>query len=383
MHSESTSIKSVPIWLIILIASLGMNFCLVLVFGISDGGDSGRYYDSAERILNWRLPTGKSRSYLGYSGFVTIFVALGLSNIAIGIAQILISAMAAVCLYLMGRRFYGTRVGISAALLFVAFPDVQYWNLIIYAESLYTSMLIISSYLLITAENPKKVLIALIPAIYTCSIRPHGVGFAAALIIYGLYLLWINRHYKALGMLAVALVAAAPLIWTALGAMVKYERVLDIYAGGEITWGYTDNALKMPGVISEETLAIQHPVSAIMSFIMEKPVYFFELLGNKLWYLFSHFRPYYTNFHNALSLAFLIPAYFFAVLGLPRANHEQRPLRVLLLSTLLCQASITSVTFTDWDGRFLIPLLYVVFLYAAIGLWRVLDLFIRRSGSSA
>ena len=120
-----------------------------------------------------------------------------------------------------------------------------------------------------------------------------------------------------------------------------------------------------------------------MSFIMEKPGYFFELLANKLWYLFSHIRPYYTNFHNALSLAFLIPAYFFATLGLPWASPDQRRLRVLLLSTLVCQALITSVTFTDWDGRFLIPLLYVVFLYAAIGLWRVLDHYFRRSESGA
>jgi hypothetical protein len=378
MHTSNTHIKSVPIWMIVLIASLGMNISLVLVFGINDGGDSGRYYDSAEKILDWQMPTGKSRSYLGYSGFVTIFVALGLSKTAIGIAQISISAIAAVCLYLLGRRFYSARVGISAAFLFIAFPDIQYWNLIVYAESLYTSMLIISSYLLITAENPKQVLVALIPAIYTCSIRPHGVGFAVALLIYGLYLLWINRHYKLLGALALILVVTGPLMWTALGTMVKYERVLDIYAGGEITWGYKDNALEMPGEISEQTLAIDHPVPAILSFIKEKPVYFFELLANKLWYLFSHFRPYYTNFHNALSLTFLIPAYFFATLGLPSANHDQRSLRMLLLSTVVCQALITAVTFTDWDGRFLIPLLYVVFLYAAIGFWRVLDHFLRR-----
>ena len=93
-EAPSPILERVPMWPFVLTASLGMNICLYLVFGISDGGDSGRYYDSAEHMLNGDMPSGKARSYLGYSAFVTLFVVMGLGKTAIGSAQVLISAAA-------------------------------------------------------------------------------------------------------------------------------------------------------------------------------------------------------------------------------------------------------------------------------------------------
>lgn len=357
-------------WLLVLLASLAVNAGLVFVFGISDGGDSGRYYGSAEKILALELPSGKARSYLGYSLFVTPFVALGLGATAIGVGQILLSIVAAVCLYLLGLRFFDMRTGLTAAALYVSFPDIQYWNLIIYAESVFSSMLIISSYLLLTATDRKRAALAVLLAVYTCTVRPHGVGFAAALLLYALYLLWAHRRYRVLGALALVGLIALPVVWSAVGGMVKHEKVLDRYASGEIIWGYRDNALKSPGDISEHTLDIKHPVSAIAAFIAEKPRYFLKLFAHKLFYLYAHVRPYFSEFHNMLTLAFLVPAYLFAAFGLPVGADRQRPVRVLLASTFVFQSLITALTFADWDGRFLIPLLYVVFLYAAAGVWR-------------
>lgn len=359
-----------PPWALVLLASLMMNACLVMVFGIGDGGDSGRYYDSAEKLLGGELPTGKARSYLGYSLFVTPFVMLGLGAIAIGVAQILLSGLAAVCLYFLGARFYGTRAGLLAAALYIAFPDIQYWNLIIYAESVFSSMLLISSYLLLTATNRKRAAVALVLAAYTCTIRPHGVGFAAALMLFALYLLWTRRNYKLLAALALAGVVAAPALWSTVGAMARHERVLDTYAGGEVIWGYKDNALDMPGDISDRTMDIHHPVLAIGAFAVEKPVYFLNLILHKLFYLYAHVRPYFSGFHNLLSLAFLIPVYLFALPGVPADRDTQRPPRALLLASFFCQSLVTALTFTDWDGRFLIPLLHVPILFAAVGFWR-------------
>jgi hypothetical protein len=221
-------------WLLVLLASLGMNLCLVFIFGISDGGDSGRYYGSAERFLDGELPGGKARSYLGYSVFVTPFVALGLGKVAIGMAQIAMSAMAAVCLFLCGNRFYGMRVGLTAALLYVFFPDIQYWNLIIYADSLFSSMLVISCYLLLNAHGRTRIAFALVIALYTCTIRPHGIGFAAALTAYGIYLLWTHGRLGTLALLVTGFLVSAPIWWTSLGGMVGHEHVLDYYADGEI-----------------------------------------------------------------------------------------------------------------------------------------------------
>jgi hypothetical protein len=134
-----------------------------------------------------------------------------------------------------------------------------------------------------------------------------------------------------------------------------------------------DNALKMPGGISEDTLNIRHPVSAIVAFAWEKPWYFINLAFHKLFYLYSHIRPYFSGFHNLLSLLYLAPAYLFAIYGLAVTRDVQRPVRMLLICTFCALSAISALTFIDWDGRFLIPVLYIVFLFAANGLWRAWD----------
>lgn len=373
----------------VFVAAITVNICLVVVFGISDGSDSGRYYGSAEAFLNGEMPTGKARSYLGYSLFITPFVALGLGKVAIACAQILLSGIATVCLFLLGARFYGKSTGVLAAAAYVLFPDIHYWNLIVYADSLFSSMMLISTYLLLTPETRWRKVSAITLAVYTCTIRPHGVGFATALIVYGIYLLCVDENYKILleknyklaAVLAALLAFSTPFVWLLLGRMVGYERVLDTYTGGQTIWGYTDNALTMPGDVSERTGQMFHPLLAMLSFVAEKPLYFLQLAGIKLYYLLSHVRPYFTGVHNLLSLVVLVPAYVFAYIGLPVRTDEQRPMRMLLVSIFSCQALIIVLTFADWDGRFLIPILFVLFLFAAEGLVRSYDAYRARRAS--
>ncbi len=363
---DQKRIHSVAIFL----AALACSMLLLAVIGISDGGDSGRYYDSASALLNGELPRGKARSYLGYSIFVTPFVALGLGKVAIAMAQIALSAIAAVCLYLIGERFFGARIGLTAALLYALYPDIQYWNLIIYAESVFASMLVISMWLVLRTHDGPSLALALCVVAFTCTVRPHGVGFALAAGVYGLYLLWLQKKHKTMVIVAVGAVICAPVCWKLLGVMVGHERVLDIYLSGEVIWGYAGNALEPAADIRESRAQFDHPVSAVLGFVAEQPGYFLSLMSRKLFYLYAHVRPYFSDLHNLLSIVYLVPAYIFAVVGLPVSDDGQRPARVLLVSTFLFLSGISALTFVDWDGRFLIPLLSVVFLYAAIGLWR-------------
>jgi len=356
--------------LLIFVAALAFNMLLLAVIGISDGGDSGRYYDSASALLDGELPRGKARSYLGYSLFVTPFVALGLGKVAIALAQIALSAIAAVCLYLIGERFFSARIGATAALLYVLYPDIQYWNLIIYAESVFTSMLVISMWLVLRAHGGPSLALALCAVAFTCTVRPHGVGFALAAGVYGLYLLWLRKKRKAMLVVAIGAIICAPIYWKLLEVMVGHERVLDTYLSGEVIWGYAGNALDPPADVRESRTQFDHPVSAVLGFVAEQPGYFLSLMSLKLFYLYAHVRPYFSDLHNLLSIVYLVPAYLFAMVGLPVSDNRQRPVRVLLSSTFLFLSGISALTFVDWDGRFLIPILSVVFLYAAVGLWR-------------
>ena len=372
--TDSQYARQRHIWplLVLLLIWIAVNVGLVQVFGFSDGGDSPRYYGSAEKFLAGELPGGKSRSYLGYSLFVTPFVALGLDRFAIGCVQILLSGIAVLCLYHLGVFLYTRVVGFIAGSLFAAFPDIHYWNLVVLPDSLFTSMLVISSYLLLSATNRRQITLALILTLYTCTIRPNGVALAAALVVYGLYLLWQAKQLKWLVALSIAGLICLPILWNTIGFMLRGEQVLKQYTEGILIWGYTDNALTFSEELSDRVENTWHPLATIAFFIFEHPYYFFSLVINKLFYFYSHVRPYFTTNHNLISLAFLLPAYVFAFIGIRTSTSDQRKARVLLLSLLFFQSVIVALTFADWDARHLIPVVFVIFLYAAVGVTKII-----------
>lgn len=344
---------------------------LIAGYGFSDGGDSGRYYGGAESILEGERPVNKGTSYLGYILFLTSFVALGLDRVAIGIAQILVSGIALVCLYRLAEHMYGTRAALAACVLFVAFPDVHYWNLIVYSDSLYTSMLLIASCVLVVSRSVAGRAFGVLLALYACTVRPNGVAYVAALLAFLLVSLWWSGRRRLFTTITLGLMMLLPLAWWVLGGMLAMERPLDRYISGEVIWGYTENAMPLDPDRLPDGLGDMHPLLAIASYAMAEPGHFLRLASAKLFYFFLHLRPYFTTLHNLLSLAILIPLYLFTMIGLSRTRSRDRPAVVLLLTTCLLQATIVALTFADWDARHLIPVypLFAVFAGAGVAWW--------------
>lgn len=340
---------------------------LVAGYGFSDGGDSGRYYGGAAALLEGRPLPGKGASYFGYVLFVTPFVALGLDRVAIGIVQILLNGVALVCLYRLAAAMYGARAAWMACLLFAAFPDVHYWHLIIYSDSLFTSALVIAASLLVVARSNTGRALGIALALFACSVRPNGVAFAGALLVGLLAWLWWGGRQRWFAVAALGLVALIPLAWGLLGIMLSRQEVLQTWVDGEVIWGYAANAVPLlPGQLPENLREL-HPLAAITQLALEQPGHFASIVGAKLFYLFAHVRPYFTGFHNALSLIFLAPLYLLALVGLTRAQSRNRAAVILLGATILLQAAIVALTFTDWDGRHLIPIYPFLAVFAGAG----------------
>lgn len=359
---------------------VAMQSSLLGLSGISEGGDTPRYLKAAESILSGVLPRGKALSYLGYDFFVTPFVWLGLEIRAVAIAQILLSGLAVFVMYRLGEQLYDYRVGFTAALLYIIYPDIHYWNLIIYSDSLFTSMVVISVYLVICRFQGWSMALAIIAVVFACLIRPNGVALALAVWVYLFYYLLANERYMALGMVAVVSALAFPVLFDIAGKMLSHEQVLRHYASGVVIWGYEANALTPDTPISSQGYShpTTNPLLAVALFAMEHPGYFAKLAGAKLFYFFGHVRPYFSNWHNLLALVVLIPVYGLGVLGIFNSSHSHRHAVVLLVAFCFFQAMIIALTFADWDGRHLIPILPIVFLFAAHGAWTVYDVFSRR-----
>lgn len=350
-----------------------MQIGLFYRLGIREGGDSGRYYGAAEAIINGRLPAGKALSYLGYDLFVALIFAPGFEREAVIGAQVILSGIAAICLYRLAGSLYGAGAAFVATLWFTLFPDIQAWNYYVLTESLFISMIIISSYSLLSARSTTGFAVALLLAAFACTVRPHGLAYALGV---GAYLLCRLRHAGATRTLAavvVVLLLLVPVAWFTVGAMISHEEILDHYQAGTVIWGYDGFRLTAPEQLPAAIATVSNPLAKMILYASAHPGYMLELAGWKLYYFFSHIRPYYSLPHNIYSLLFLIPAYFFALFGLLSKAAARPCTRTLFAVTIMMQALTVAMTFADWDARHLVPVLPFVVILGAGGLVYIIE----------
>lgn len=341
-------------------------------YGIRHGIDTGRHLDAAESLISGKLPTGIAIRRLGYDLFVTFFLWSGLGQIGIVLAQALLTSVAAYCLYRLACRLYDHRTGLLAAFFYIGYAEIHAWNFYILTDSLFVSMVIISLFVVVEWRGLWLSAVAGLVVLFTCTVRPNGFILAASIGTYALYSLWKTRRYKVFMGVACIFLVTSLLAFKLVGDRLVYTPHIRHYVQGTIIYAYQPSALKMPGEPPVGLTVIESPLSRILFFIAEKPVYFLRLTVLKLWYLFLHTRPYYSDFHNYFTLLTLIPSYALAVWGL-LSWTEYPAEKWLLVSVCFFQSLVVALSYASWDGRHLLVILPIVFLFSARGTWCALE----------
>lgn len=316
------------------------------------------------------MPTGKSLVNLGYEIFLAFFLWSGLGQLGVVLAQASLTGVAAYCLYRLARRLYDHKTGLLATFFYIAYADIHFWNYYILTNSLYTSMVIISLFLVVERKGWWWIFLACFIVTFTSSLRLHGVVLLMSVGLYILSSLWRSRRYMALAGLAGLFLVASVVAMELVPSVVDLNLV-GVYAEGRVIDAFEDGYLKMPGAFPESLDLVNNPFAKIPYFIAEKPVYFLKLASMKLWYLFLHVRPYYSDFHNYFLVLTLVPSYILAVLGLISPTDYPAD-KNLLLSFCVFQSIVVVLTFADWDGRYLVVMLPIIFIFSARGAWGAL-----------
>ena len=338
------------------------------------GGDSNRYIGGANNILSGKLPVGDQLSYLGYDIFVALCLLFGGGNVGVILVQMGLTAIAAYCMFKIGETIFDLRSGVIASFIYIVYQPIHEWDFFILTESLFTSMLIISTWYLIKSKtNLEKICTALI-FLFTFIIRPNGIALLGAFLVFYLCTLWGNGQKKLIICIFLSLLLLFTLIINYEGNIFKHINIIEWYSDGTIIWGYDKLYLTMrsPG-LSTLVTETKNPVIQIICFIIEKPIYFFKLFFCKIWYFFVHTRPFYSTLHNLFVLLTLIPAYFLVLVGLKRKTKYEN-VRLFIFAIVFFQTLIVGFTTTDWDGRHLEVVLPQIFLLASGGLYIVDDI---------
>lgn len=347
-------------------AWLGVQVSLFWLGGIRQGGDTPRYLGAAEGLLRGEWPAGKATGYLGYDLFVALFLGTGLGTAGVVAAQVALSGLAVYCLYRLAARLYDRRVGMLAALLSAVYPAVQTWNFYVLTESSFVSLAIVSAWLWTGAGTPGARAAAGAVLLFASLVRPHGVVLLLAALAWVAWSLGQARRYALLAAVVAATALAVPGGAAVLGSQARHEQIVEHYARGTIIWGYAPLALPLPGPLPARVAAEPNPGLQIVAVAAAYPAYFLRLFGWKVGYEYVQARPYYSALHNGLLLATLLPAYALAGWGVSRRAADPAA-KAFLVAVVVGQTGLIGLTFADWDGRHLLVILPVVFLFAAAG----------------
>ncbi|MDG2087344.1 MAG: hypothetical protein P8J68_01210 [Arenicellaceae bacterium] len=325
--------------------------------GIRTGGDTGRYTGSAIEILNGNWPAGKAVEYMGYNIFVAFSQLISPSYLfeTIVVLQVLVSAVAVICLYKIAEIYGSTLVAIFASLAWIIFPDTQYWNFLILTESLFVSALLISLYAILRSETRMQVAISLVIVIFTASIRPNGLIVLVAAYCYFLVASFIKKDYLALSAIVFMGLLGLTVSVNMLGAIVERQEIVESFIKGETIWGYPQSYNPLPDSSSASLIDGVKGIPALFNLVLAEPIYFIEVVFTKLFYLLSHTRPYWSTYHNIYALFFILPLYALLIYGI---FYRTAPIDVVSFAypLITTQLLVVAFSFADWDGRHLLPI---------------------------
>lgn len=354
-------------------------------FGVVSSVDSGLYIDNALSLLRLEWPQKEVIFYSAYSATIALFLAAGLNASSVVVLQVLTSALAMLGIFKLTQSLSkNDSAPVIACILYIIWFKFHQWSLIVYTDSLFTSAVVLSVFALSYAKSKLSYVVACVLIGFTAFIRPTGVGFLIALLAYNLLNNgWLKKQSLPVkgAILTVSSVACLLLLNQVLQPFVS--SFLQSYSQGELIYPGMTMGVNVPNNITFAN-ATHPPLIQLITFFAENPLYMARLSLTKLILFLGHIKPYYSPGHNIFIAAILYPAYFFALKGvsvLPLSG-----LTAFAISFFSFQVVTIALTSENWDGRFLLPVLPWVFIYASVGITHTfqmqserLSVFLRKS----
>ncbi|MFC4873609.1 hypothetical protein [Negadavirga shengliensis] len=376
--------QRLPLWMFstkVHLAFLTASFALLNTFlfrqlGIRVVNDSPRYLEYAANMgTNGFYIDPHNIWYIGYSFFILGVRSVHDSLGAIVLAQYLFSFMGLIAVYFAaGKVTANWLMALATAMLYLVFFEISIYNSYILCESLFVSMNAICLYFLVNWYRGNRQWFYLVPGalvlIYTVSIKPTGIALMGAMLALFIFFLWRRLGSAVLKTAFVGLVAIGFLVLV--NRMLATYGMMNDYRLGEIVYGVSgfdqSNFYPLLTVERPEQLYLPGrsygPLAQIVLFIGHHPLYWSKLFFGKLFYYFAHIRPYWSLWHNVYSVLLLVPLYGFAIKGMISFSPTAR---IFVLAFICIHALSIGLTTVDWDGRFLLPLLPLLFVLAGKG----------------
>jgi hypothetical protein len=345
------------------------SFCTLWWYGIDTNGEALKYLDDAHRILNGqvlRMPFF-SIFYILYSLLVAFCIKFSLSLQVVAVVQVLLSFIAACCLYklLLSITSDGSIAGAGFVIYLLCFP-VQKWNFFLYTESLHTSLTVICLYVfysIIAKGQSTRWWIYLLLLLLIIFSRPVGIIFITATFF--TVITWLIKKRKKTIYYPVILSLAVLVVLVLESPFVFYFNP-DSLRRMEVI-------CQVPGTTS--TTPYQEYNSAGLSsffhvIFSEIGIKKFLLTGaRKLGSFFGMMRSFYSMRQNIVLLVTGVLLYPLAIAGIFYSkNTAGSYIKLFSILYILITAGGIFFTCDEWSNRFIAPVLPQVILLGGMGL---------------
>jgi hypothetical protein len=333
---------------------------LFLRAGMKTSVDSTLYIDNAGNLLKGALSQGHDFWYSAYTSLVAFMFAIGANLEGVIIFQILMTGVAAWCLWNISLALFGDEnAAFITTLLYIVWLKIHEWNFFIYTDSLFCSFCVITFYLLVT----KRHILFIACFLFTVLIRPAGFGLVAAVcaFLYASFRARMSPKGR-----VVALIALPVLLLVLLNRLLYDFYFIPSYLAGEIIYPNISLGLGVPNTLYVPSGEMP-PVFAHVLFMLGNPVYFAKITLVKFFLFLGNVKPYFSVVHNGLIVLILYPVYFFAARAFFLVKVGA-PGKYFIITFIITQTLMVSLTSENWDGRFLIPLLPFIFILAGAGI---------------
>lgn len=335
--------------------------------GVQFGYDALRYTDGAERLIDNQPFAEREGQFMGYILIIAFIYKLHLGLEYVLIIQIILALLAAYSTFSFCKSITGNRTaGIFATGFLLINPFVIQWHLFIHTESVYSSLLIISTWLIYKAyalRTVKYILSACFSAIFTILIRPNGWLFIPVVLFF--IIIFTNLNWKQkIGIFLFPIILFFIIINTS-----SFKKVVRDYKNtglneqGVIIWEHPE--IKQNNYVPDDS--IKNNFGNII-YGIHKAYYGSGLVFKRIAAeLLPVYRPWLSLKFIIRFLLWMLPAYIFSVLGLFYLFRNKG--FVLAFLILLSHLLFIGITYADQEFRYLIYILPIIYLLGTCGLY--------------
>lgn len=317
------------------------------------GSDTFRFIDGSIKLQNLDL-ISLQKSW-GYLTYVLIFYLTDIffnSNYNLIILyQIFINYLSSIFLFYLTKQIYNAKSAYLAFILYIGYLDIQRWNFILYSDSIFVSLLIISFYLLINTKNFRDIFFFAPIFILTICCRPHGILLILPIIVAILFIYNFNIK-KIFIILTIIFLVAFVIFFNQINTiLIDYNEWIKYFVNGQYIAEVQSNINLN---INLECLQ-ENFLRIIICGIYEEPMKLLKINFFKFYYFFFNIRPYWTDIHIFLNLVInsTILIFFIIYIFLYRAKSHNE---YIIYSFLAVYCLSIIVTWNDYDGRFFNPI---------------------------